>query len=84
MRDEGFKDKKECDLYSKEVKDKKDKDLYKRDYKSRDLGDPEFVLEKEDLDDGGTKNLRVWGEGSVSWGRNNSTLLICQYQIIIK
>lgn len=44
----------------------------------------EFIFEKKDKDGKGAENLVVFSEDIASWGRDNSILLMCQYQVIIR
>lgn len=70
-------------MHSKGVKDKGDVDLC-IDYESWDKMVWEFVFEKKDKDGKGIENSVVFSKDIVGWGRDNSILLIYQYQVIIR
>ncbi len=78
MRDEGCEDKREYDLYGKEVEDKGDADLC-TDRESQDGMVRRFVFK-----DGGSIEISVVLSGDVAGrGKDNSVVLICQYQVIL-
>lgn len=47
------------DLYSKEIRNKRDKDLCKKSCKIRDLRDPAYIFEKNNLDGRTHENSEV-------------------------